>query len=102
MLAVIVVLSAMIPRNELNEDALRYFDETFAFRRAVDFAEANAQEWDAIFAYSYGPDHSFSQDRMTSARPGVSSPTGDWASPAAAPAVPVAVRIMSRSMCRIH
>jgi predicted RND superfamily exporter protein len=41
MLAVIVGLSAMIPRNELNEDALRYFDETFAFRRAVDFSEAN-------------------------------------------------------------
>ena len=40
MLAVILALSAMIPRNQLNEDALRYFDETFDFRRAVDFMEA--------------------------------------------------------------
>ncbi len=40
MLAVILALTAMIPRNQLNEDALRYFDETFDFRRAVDFMEA--------------------------------------------------------------
>ena len=37
----IVTLIAFVPLNEANEDPYDWFDETFAFRRAVDFSEAN-------------------------------------------------------------
>ena len=39
--ALIVTLIAFVPLNEANEDPYDWFDQTFEFRRAVDFAEAN-------------------------------------------------------------
>lgn len=38
---VIVLLIAFLPRNELNDVFVEYFDESFDFRRATDFATAN-------------------------------------------------------------
>lgn len=41
MAGIIVVLVAFIPRNELNDEFVKYFDETFDFRRATDFVTEN-------------------------------------------------------------
>jgi hypothetical protein len=41
MIAVMVVLMAFLPRNELNDVFVNYFDETFAFRQATDFTTDN-------------------------------------------------------------
>ena len=41
MAVVIVVLVAFIPRNELNDEFVKYFDESVAFRAHTDFAVAN-------------------------------------------------------------
>jgi len=38
---VIVLLIAFLPRNELNDVFVEYFDESFEFRRATDFATEN-------------------------------------------------------------
>jgi hypothetical protein len=38
---VMIVLIALIPRNELNDEFVKYFDETIPFRTATDFASAN-------------------------------------------------------------
>ena len=37
----IIIIVAFAPMNQLNEDPVRFFDESFAFRRATDFMEAN-------------------------------------------------------------
>ncbi|GAB4347213.1 MAG: MMPL family transporter [Gammaproteobacteria bacterium] len=39
--AVMVVLIAFLPRNELNDEFIKYFDESFEFRRDTDFVTAN-------------------------------------------------------------
>jgi len=39
--SVIVLVVAFVPRNELNDDFVKYFDESFAFRRATDFVTEN-------------------------------------------------------------
>ncbi|MGD2073456.1 MAG: MMPL family transporter, partial [Gammaproteobacteria bacterium] len=39
--ALIVLLVSFIPRNELNDQFIKYFDETIAFRTATDFATDN-------------------------------------------------------------
>ncbi len=36
-----LLLIAFIPKNELNDEFVKYFDETIEFRRATDFANAN-------------------------------------------------------------
>ncbi len=36
-----LLLIAFIPRNELNDEFVKYFDETIAFRRATDFSTSN-------------------------------------------------------------
>ncbi|RKZ41563.1 MAG: hypothetical protein DRQ49_04730 [Gammaproteobacteria bacterium] len=41
MAGVIVLLISFIPRNELNDVFVEYFDESFAFRRATDFVTEN-------------------------------------------------------------
>ncbi|EDN70450.1 exporter of the RND superfamily [Beggiatoa sp. PS] len=41
MASIIVLLIALIPRNELNDVFANYFDESFDFRRATDFATEN-------------------------------------------------------------
>ncbi len=41
MTAVVLVLIAFIPRNELNDQFVEYFDESVDFRQATDFAVAN-------------------------------------------------------------
>jgi len=41
MLILIVGLTALIPRNELNDEYVKYFDESIPFRRATDFATAH-------------------------------------------------------------
>jgi predicted RND superfamily exporter protein len=41
MAAVIVLLIAFVPRNELNDVFVEYFDESFAFRQATDFVTEN-------------------------------------------------------------
>jgi len=41
MAAVIIVLVAMVPKNELNDEFVKYFDETIDFRQATDFTTAN-------------------------------------------------------------
>ena len=41
MAGVIVLLVAFLPRNELNDVFVKYFDENFAFRRATDFVTEN-------------------------------------------------------------
>ena len=38
---IILVLIAFVPRNELNDVFVNYFDDTFEFRRATDFVTAN-------------------------------------------------------------
>ena len=40
-LVVIVTFLAFIPRNELNDNPVEYFDESLAFRQAADFSAAN-------------------------------------------------------------
>lgn len=37
----IVTIIAFVPTNQLNEDPVRFFDSSFAFRRATDFMEEN-------------------------------------------------------------
>jgi predicted RND superfamily exporter protein len=39
--AVIIVLIAFIPRNELNDEFVKYFDDSIPFRTATDFASEN-------------------------------------------------------------
>ncbi|MDH3729005.1 MAG: MMPL family transporter, partial [Myxococcales bacterium] len=39
--AAIVLLSVMVTRNELNDEFIKYFDESFAFRTDTDFASEN-------------------------------------------------------------
>jgi len=39
--SLIILTVAFIPRNELNDDFVKYFDENFAFRRATDFVTEN-------------------------------------------------------------
>ncbi len=41
MSAVILILISFIPRNELNDEYVKYFDERISFRRATDFTTAN-------------------------------------------------------------
>ncbi len=41
MVGVILFLIAFVPRNELNDVFVEYFDESFAFRRATDFTTEN-------------------------------------------------------------
>jgi len=38
---IIILLVSFIPRNELNDEFVKYFDETFEFRRATDFVTEN-------------------------------------------------------------
>ncbi|MEN8217807.1 MAG: MMPL family transporter [Pseudomonadota bacterium] len=39
--SLIVLVVAFVPRNELNDEFVKYFDESFAFRRATDFVTEN-------------------------------------------------------------
>ena len=41
MAAIIILLVSFLPRNELNDVFVEYFDESFAFRRATDFVTEN-------------------------------------------------------------
>ncbi|WP_069472222.1 efflux RND transporter permease subunit [Candidatus Marithrix sp. Canyon 246] len=41
MAGTIILLISFIPRNELNDEFVKYFDETFEFRRATDFVTEN-------------------------------------------------------------
>ncbi len=41
MAGTIILLVSFIPRNELNDEFVKYFDETFDFRRATDFVTEN-------------------------------------------------------------
>jgi predicted RND superfamily exporter protein len=41
MAGIIILLISFIPRNELNDEFVKYFDETFEFRRATDFVTEN-------------------------------------------------------------
>jgi len=41
MAGIIILLMAFLPRNELNDVFVEYFDETFEFRQATDFVTAN-------------------------------------------------------------
>ena len=41
MLAIVVLLTAAIPRNELNDVFVNYFDDSIAFRADTDFATEN-------------------------------------------------------------
>ncbi len=41
MTGIIILLVSFIPRNELNDEFVKYFDETFDFRRATDFVTEN-------------------------------------------------------------
>ena len=38
---ILLILVAFVPRNELNDEFVKYFDESIAFRRATDFATEN-------------------------------------------------------------
>lgn len=38
---IFLILIAFVPRNELNDEFVKYFDESIAFRRATDFATEN-------------------------------------------------------------
>lgn len=41
MAGIIILLVSFVPRNELNDQFVKYFDETFDFRRATDFVTEN-------------------------------------------------------------
>ncbi|MFQ5629905.1 MAG: RND family transporter, partial [bacterium] len=47
-LAIVVALTAGSLRIELNEDFLKYFDESYDFRRATDFVQENLSGFDVI------------------------------------------------------
>ena len=58
---VIVFLIAFIPRNELNDVFVEYFDETFAFRRATDFMSENLTGiYDLHYSLGAGEDEGIS------------------------------------------
>ena len=44
----VIIMTNFIPRNELNDEFVKYFDETVEFRRATDFLNANMGGIDTI------------------------------------------------------
>ena len=48
MLVVVVVVASFIPRNEMNDDTVEYFDQSTEFRQAADFAQDNLTGFDVI------------------------------------------------------
>ncbi|MCK5718321.1 MAG: MMPL family transporter [Thiomargarita sp.] len=65
MSTIILILIAFIPRNELNDVFVEYFDESFDFRRATDFVTENLTGiYDIHYSLSAGEGNSISNPKF--------------------------------------